>query len=520
MAEAKKKTTKPKTAAKPKAPAKTKAKPKTAKPKAASKKKSAASRPPFNLLKHGAKAAAAAKETIHRQGKGLPYESGAPASTISKRMIIPIPELVLQNILKVRGFISGTVVHIIGADGVGKTTSFFTFAGWFATYNAPSLYIETENKLITEQRAKAALSESRELADMLFPTVTVQQAFNMQDMLDTLLEWIKTVRDPASPSYVPLHIPILLGVDSWSKLLSPTENLNVKYMQGKLDAKGEKKRKAVGGGSNFEIAKGTHSICRQLPAILASGNVCAVFYQHQNDSVDMGGGGAQPLFISPEASNKVNRTSNAGNGFNQNAMFQFVLTKYKQEKASRDSKMVKLGQHINMMCVKNSIKPPAGDYFTIRWIPEDETDAFQSKALDFYAAFTDLMVKTKALAVTQPTTRTVVCREVSDETLSLQQFHKLVHSNPELVERIAKQLGIWGYEEGDSAQIIPDMVPGIDELLAGIPQNIEEKEMLDAGVGDVAIPTGVSPFDPKPSDQSDKLKADEKPIEGGAQPLG
>lgn len=406
-----------------------------------SKKNSKSAEAPFSILARGPKMVSAVRESLSKveaTARRMHFSLGP-----DERLMIPTPEFLLQTAIRSRGFFSGTLLDILGGDGLGKTTLGWTIIGWFLRHNCPALHIETENKAMLPGRVQQALHTNRALAAQMYAAVQREQAFTVRDAVVKVNEWLMTIRNPKSGPdiYVPLNYPAIVVVDTFSKLLAPTQAGNVSYYAG--EGKAENKRD-LGEGSNQEHAKLAHAWCRELPTLLRCHNAVLVMLRHQNEDVDMSGGGGGS-FISPEVKATFNRKSIGGQAFSQNAALQFILTRKNFDVRQISGERVKVGMNVKLTVSKNSFGPPGDCVYTVTLVPQGDTAEIQTPAISWANQLPEVISDEKLLPITIRNARSLVCREFGLDELTPEQFHALLHSKPELINNLAQRMQLTGY---------------------------------------------------------------------------
>ena len=396
---------------------------------------------PFSILARGPKMVAAVRESLAR------VESSARRTHFTlgpdERLLVPTPEFLLQTAIRSRGFFPGTLLDIIGSDGIGKTTLGWTIIGWFLRQNCPALHLETENKPMLPDRVQQALHTNRALAAAMYAAVHREQVFTIRDAAVKIHEWLKLIRNPKSGPEIYVHpnYPAIVVLDTFSKLLAPTQAGNVSYYTG--EGKAENKRD-LGEGSNQEHAKLSHWWCRELPSMLREHNAFFVTIRHQNEDVDMSGGGGGS-FISPEVKATFNRKSIGGQAWSQNAALQFILTRKNFDVRQISGERVKVGMNVKLTVSKNSFGPPGDCLYTVTLVPLGDTPEIQTPALTWSNQLPEVIHEEKLLPITIRNARSLACREFGMDELTPEQFHALLHGKPGLVADLAKRMQLTGY---------------------------------------------------------------------------
>lgn len=430
----------------------------------------------------------AVKEAMAASSGKLKSDAGVMYAALPSNAtkLIPIQDFGFQYLMHSRGFLGGRILDIIGADGVGKSTLVFSILGWAMRHNIPSWYVETEGKPVVEERVVRCLHPDRKIAKQMFDALQFTQAFELTDAIDQIERWILTIRNPKSGAgHVPKEIPCIVVLDTFSKLMAPAEAVAYDfYKKGgatgneteeeKAEAKKEEKAKGKGkpkggarqkkepakqelmGGSNMQHAKIAHKWCRRLPSLLTFNNCLLIIVRHQNDKVDMSGGGGS--FIPLEAMDSYNRTSIGGKAFNQSGAYQLILTKEKFEFAQIRGERKAVAQINKMQLAKNSYGPNRRILrYSVVMEPRRDTETHHEMALDFSTGLADILSQTGLVSVRIKSASNIAVKELSLDDATPQQVSEALHQRPDLVEDLGRRLQFAGY--GSVNFEVPDMNP-------------------------------------------------------------
>ena len=175
----------------------------------------------FNILERGPKMREAVQEALARGEKEAKLIVGDPNRP---KLLIPVIPFQMQVALKSRGLVSGTILEIIGQEAVGKTTLKNTIFGWAIRCNCPVADFESEAKPMFKDRVKECLYWDKAIAEKMYNSIYRKEVHDIVTLVDEAESWLMQIRDPRSVStYVPITIPSVIGIDSWSKLLDPGE---------------------------------------------------------------------------------------------------------------------------------------------------------------------------------------------------------------------------------------------------------------------------------------------------------
>jgi hypothetical protein len=114
------------------------------------------------------------------------------------------------------------------------------------------------------------LHPNLKIAAKMFSRIGIYQDVNTLDQMhDNFEDWIAILRGKrkvAGIEPVPMDTPIMMVVDSISKLLAPGEAAGVVDYKDYMSDKAKASKKGVNEGSNMEHAKWHASWARRLPA--------------------------------------------------------------------------------------------------------------------------------------------------------------------------------------------------------------------------------------------------------------
>jgi len=343
---------------------------------------------------------------------------------------LPFKHFGLQLATRMKGLPSGKLYELIAKEGLGKSTLMFTLAGYGLTSSIPSIYVETENKLMLQPRIERCLHNNREMAHKMAGKIIMAQAFNLSQCWDTIRAEVDALRRK-NRKVIPKPVPIFIVLDTFSKLLSNEEAV------GRLtygDFTDTKKFKESGEAANFGHAKFSHIWCRELPLWLREENCILFVVSHKNDKVDMSFGA---MF----ASTKFDKTKIGGNAFNQNAAAQFMISRKGFYKQSEET----VGEILTITVVKNSYGPGNSELeYNLINKHNSDTDTEQEMALDFDTGLANFLVEEKLLDLS------ILRKRYTSPSLNLSnatatQFSEVFHQNTDLINFIGNKIQIAGY---------------------------------------------------------------------------
>lgn len=354
---------------------------------------------------------------------------------------IPLSHFAWQVLFNSYGLTPGTVIEVLGPESCGKTTLMLYFIGQSILNNCPSLYINTEGKWLNNDRIKRSLHHDKAIANKIFNVLAIDEIFELKHCINTIEEWVLALRKNNART-VPHHIPLVIGIDTISKLMSPGEAAGI-YAEGGYETDAlRKKKKEVGESSNLEFSKLMHAWCRRLPYFLSRYNVLLLINSHQNQKINMssfGGGSMIPADIAAE----YNKTKIGGNALNQNALTQLILKSEGQEKKSS----ILVGKKIKARVIKNTGGAEQLTFnYVIRTHQLIDDEKSMQPSLDFDSYFPHLLDNMGVLPVTIAGS-SVSCKDLGLVKVPMQEFSEEFHKDDSIMEYVGGKLGIDGYKK-------------------------------------------------------------------------
>ncbi len=414
----------------------------------------------FNLLNRGANFTMAVRQALAESASRLKSTPGIMYGALASntKLIIPILDFCLAWCLNTKGFLSGRSMGIIGADGIGKTSLVYTFFGWAIPYNCPCAIVETEGKPMDADRIRRCLHTNREIAGQMFHTISYMQSFEIVDAVNQIEAWLRLIRNKDYPdSYVPDSIPAVIALDTFSKLMAQAEAVGYHmYDEPVEDKKTEKSKEAakdrnkekkakiqeLGSGSNMGHSKLAHAWSRRLPMLLTKYNAFLILVRHQNDHVDMSGGGGGGSFIPAEVKEQWNRESIGGRAFAQSVAYEIIITPGKPEISVIRGDRVKVGQGAKISVSKNSYGPPRACSYMVTQVPRNDTDTYQEPALDFSMSLPDILKATGLVKITIKNEKECNCPDLGIENGTPKDLSDALHKKPEMIDDLSLRLGL------------------------------------------------------------------------------
>lgn len=357
--------------------------------------------------------------------------------TLPKNNGLSIDPINLQYALGFKEFAPGTILEIIGGDGIGKTTFVFTLMGMFMrNANAPCLFVNSEGtaKRLDDNRMAACLHTNKEIAFKLLSTISMDRGSALKETLESVDEWVKMMRTKVQ---VPYDIPLIVAIDTLSKLVPPSEARSLGFKEANESSKG------LGESSNLEFSKLMHEWCRTRATFLEQENVFLIAVSHQNDTISMSRGYSAAAFMSEEQKAANNKTKIGGRALNQSAAVQISLTRIM---GIKDSNNVIESHLISLKVLKNSLGPDQRTCtYRLRKENLQNTDTTFESSLDFYSSIAEMMAKLEILG-TKEVRKRYSCEALSLDGLTAYEFGKAIQENSEFKNKLGNILHIRGYE--------------------------------------------------------------------------
>ena len=398
--------------------------------------------------------------------------------TLPKSGGLAIDPINLQWALGFKEFAPGTILEILGGEAVGKTTFVFTLMGMFMrNANAPCLFVNTEGsaKRLDNSRMAACLCTDKIKAVKYLNSISFDRGSALKETLENIDEWIKSMR--SDKVGIPLEVPLIVAIDTFSKLVPPSEARMLGFKEKTEQVKG------LGESSNLEFSKLTHEYCRSRATFLEDNNVFMIIVSHVNDKVDMSRSPAM-AFMSEEYKAANNKVKIGGRAINQSAAVQVSLTRIKGEKDSNN----KLESHIiSLKVLKNSLGPDSRTCtYRLRQENLADTETEFEPALDFNVSTAELFAKEEIIGTTE-TRKRYSCKMLDVQGLTGQEFGKLINTDEKLKAKIGEMLHIRGYAtlpsnledlsvKTDAQDIVMEDPELPDEALKG---ELESQDMPD-----------------------------------------
>lgn len=365
-----------------------------------------------------------------------------------RKNFVTLPHFMQRYLFGIYGIPHGVALEIIGAEHLGKTTLGLTFMGaGIDLSGGAGLWLETENKpLVWTHVMRIFNSDPQRALTMVRQGMEFANPHTLQEMVEKMEDWVAVMRGRKSRAgrsvCLPLHQPLIVLVDTISKLMPEGEAIG-HYLYGKLmDPKVMEKKKDLATGSNFEFSKFVHAWARRLPSFLSQNNVVLILNSHQNDEVDMGGGGMKSF--APENYLALFNTKKiGGRATNQNTAFQIIIG---QDGTLKDANGAVIGQKIRARMHKNTFAPHGRiiKYELHNIYTNDVPGKYWEPVLQFDRPMLEWLMNENLLDVTQ-VGENWSCPSLNIYNASAMSVVNAFSANAELVAALANKLRIEGY---------------------------------------------------------------------------
>ena len=373
------------------------------------------------------------KDLMAKVGKG----SGFTSATNTSRGFLPIPWLGMQYLIGRPGIPVNTVVEFIGAEGVGKSSLTFALMGSFVANNIPCYYINSEPKALEPDWQLRLLGSDEVKAKRIRDIINVQALNSFEEMDEHMRAWVNVKRDEEK---IPIDVPLVMIVDSISKLMNPEEFSVSGLAKPKA---GEKAAEGLGSLSKKPgvSARWLHDWGRQLSGYLEAKNLTLIVVSAQNQNMDAAG-----AYIKP--SEKNNDTCIGGYAMRQIASLRFTVT-YKG--AVKNSKQDAVGKEVLLYCKKNSYGP---SFREIKYqLLDDRQENYKTdvpgvyvgQAIDMDSGLASVMADKRILGVTV-NKKKYTAPKLDAYELSAQELLDHINADQDRFKMVTDALSIRGYD--------------------------------------------------------------------------
>lgn len=376
-----------------------------------------------------------------RKNQSVSYKSMAE---VQEGFAFPLKHFLFQQAIGQYGIPAKKIIDIIGAEGIGKTTLVMQMLGWAMDVGCPALYLECETKLIPPSRVMRALHPDIVRAFKMLQRLRIEPVNSLDHMWQMMKDFVyvaRGTRGNKDTPRIPMHVPIVIAIDPWSKLLNPEEAAGFYNYGDNMSEAKKKKFKEISEGSNLGHAKWAHKWCRLLPAFLNQYNVTLIIVHHQNDKIDMGGGGGAS-YMTAEASALYNKTRIGGKALHQNTALTITLSR---KGLSKNSAGDIVGNLISGRIAKNSLGPDNAKFFyELRTGHFEDTATTLDPAINMNIGFATLCAEQKWLSTSVKGSK-FSSPVLGVNEVTADEFYEAFDNNIEAKLNLGRQLGINGY---------------------------------------------------------------------------
>lgn len=370
---------------------------------------------------------------------------------------IYLDNLPLQYVAARKQIATGTLVEIIGEDGVGKTTFALSLVGMGLRQKpyAVALYLNAEgkNKLFDRDRIASCLSTNMKQAEELMQRVRWCDVSSLNQSLGIVASYCRLIRENFNKKGIPEDVsPIYVVVDTLSKLMPKSE--------AELLGFGEKASASsadvlMEDSSKLEFATAMQKWTRLVKTIMESNNACFLVVSHQNTKIEMNSFAAR--FLTSAAMKEDNRTKIGGNAVNQSATIQFTLTKGKPVVRETSTTKTVIGKIVKLKAVKNSSCIDSRSCpFYLNMDHSEDTDTDWVKPIDFNYGLPDVFAQTGLYGVKVASTMKDTFSSKPLQLENVDRKHMIeVLSSEEIMREAPIKLYIRGYSRRNPAKDFP-----------------------------------------------------------------
>lgn len=345
---------------------------------------------------------------------------------------LPLPHMTLQYLIRRIGFPVNAFYEFTGEENVGKSTLMMYLLGYWATYNIPSLYINTDPKIMDVSWATRIVHRDKKTAKRIVEKAirVLDNAYTYDDMEDAITKWAKFQREDLGR---PMNIPIVVVIDQISKLLNKKEAESLA-----LDSKTQHTLISEGGNLPTTTAKYVHGFSRIMRPYMDTYNITILVVSSTNTAIDMKAG---PSMFAASAKNNTTRIG--GRALPQSEALLITMTKGAQYKEGETV----VGRNINLRVQKNSyganVMQDVG--LIIRNERFTDTDDMQECPLDMDYTICDTISALKIWGTVQ-TKRRFTCDRLGLSSATASTMYAKIVSDPALQAELGTLLNIHGYE--------------------------------------------------------------------------
>jgi hypothetical protein len=439
----------------------------------------------WTLVHDGPSTLAAVREAVVRSAIKANRPSRVSRMRDYKKPTYPWPHMIIEYLFADRYMrFPGIFLHI-GKEGTGKSSFLHYMAGWMAMQNSPTHIIESENTAFAEEHACRLIARDKMFAKLVYDTINVSKVRTQKEFEDEIIRVALAMRGSGSTKAVPMDIPILIGLDSLSKLI--TEQQAEGLVQDNTDympEKGEAKIVGSDAPNPLKAANFWHTWCRKSATILDQENVLLLVTAHPSTKIDMSYAGTQAAQKTSDVNKELNSDAIPGSNALLSSTLYGITSAQLPGKVQRGTKGPVIGTKILWQCRKNRFGPQKTRSIEFimmsEQISEYDTPSTYASPLRFDEAFCALLEKNHVMGVKceNKAQNRWTCRQLNKSLVSPEELYDAIASNPEVRAGVAKALFITGYgnlPEAQPQEATPPAEPEIKEEQTNADQDSGEE---------------------------------------------
>lgn len=417
----------------------------------------------------------------------------------AKLLMHPFSSLVRQTVLGSWGTPRNGVTMIVGDEGTGKSTlALCDAAHVMLNTDARVLILECEGKPMTPDRMLQCMHTDPQKAAMMLANVLMDECKILTQLIPKTENWLKIQRDgikgPKGWLVEPLpdNIPLRVIWDPVSRLLTNAQ------AQGHVEWDETEKGKAaeVGQGTNLGHSQFLSACSRFLPNLMTKYNASLTMIFSPSVKISMNQNAAKALQQMSEWKRTLAEMTWIGGKAPRGLVSQILLMTLASYITAADKKTI-IGKDIRVQSRKAS-HGQDGRFgrWTLNTTPLKPGVKVLPPPIDYGPGMEDVFALLPHYGFgIDAKTKLAKVSKLNIKGLTLSQIHSFVHSNPELVQQMGRELGIPGYVD-----LLEDIESGAYQACTG---EVSEKDAETLGVAAGSALDGDGDF----SDDNDDSEA-------------
>lgn len=375
-------------------------------------------------------------EALHARGQA----EGFKLATNIDRPYLPFPKdwIAMQWLIGRPGIPLNTVIAVAGEEGLGKSSLVVSMFGEFIKRRMKCLYISTEPKGQDTTWMARLMSDNIEEGHKLLNKLVINDGvYTLKQMETAMKEYVDVVRNELQ---VPKAVPIVVAVDSYTKLMNPEE-------ADALMAVDKRSGKDLSLKSNLDDVSKKPGVTAKWLALWSRS--LKHFLENNNVTMVLVAGSTQDQKANsmlPEAYiAKHNKSKPGGVAINQIAS---IIMKMSQVGIAKDSSNNQIGYKMSLFTQKNTYGKKEKD---LTYIYKDEEvtseTAFGPTIFDMEESLCNLVAENNILGTTLKAKR-YTCEELGIVRAEAHTFFNAITSDENIKNKVCAKLKIAGYELG------------------------------------------------------------------------